>query len=117
MTLTYEWKLRWLKKANTTDFDDVVIETHWVCTGTDEDGDTGEFGGTTSFDANSVDSDGFIVYEELAESDVISWVEESFNDNYRQYVESEIMRQINEKKMAVVSVPESQLPWANTASI
>jgi hypothetical protein len=112
MALTYEWKLRWLKKANTTDFDSVVVQINWDCIGTDEDGNSGIIEGSTLFDTSDVDGSSFIVYEELTESDVLSWVQATFVDVYKEHIDSRIMKQINDKKMAVVEVPESQLPWS-----
>jgi hypothetical protein len=116
MALTYEWKLRWLKKANIENFDSVVVQTHWDCIATDEDGDTGIFGGSTTFDTSDIDGDGFIAYEELTEENVLSWIQATFVGDYKDHVDGELMKQINDKKMAVVEVPESQLPWSTAPS-
>lgn len=116
MPLTYTWKLKSLKKTNTTEFSDLVIQTYWECTGTDEDGDSGTFSGATPFDPQDVNGDGFINYEDLTEAIVLSWIQSTVAGSYKEHIDYQIMKQINEKKMPIVEVTENQLPWAPPAS-
>lgn len=112
MSLTYTWKLKSLKKTNTADFNDVVVQTYWEVTGTDADGDSGTFHGATPFAAQDVNGDGFIDYKDLTEEIVISWIQGIVTGGYKQHVDEQIMRQIMESKNPVVEVAEADLPWA-----
>lgn len=112
MSLTYTWKLKSLKKTNTADFNDVVVQTYWEVTGTDADGDSGTFHGATPFAAQDVNGDGFIDYKDLTEEIVIGWIQGIVTGGYKQHVDEQIMRQIMESKNPVVEVAEADLPWA-----
>jgi len=115
MSLTYTWKLKSLRKTNTPELSDVVVQTFWECTGTDEDGNSGTFNGATPFDAQDVDGDGFITYEELTEAAVLGWIQAVVVGSYKEHIDQQIMKQINEKKVPIIEVSESQLPWAEPA--
>ena len=112
MSLTYTWKLKSLKKTNTSQFNNVVVQTYWEVTGTDADGDSGTFHGATPFPAQDVNGDGFIDYNDLTEETVLGWVKAIVTGGYKQHVDEQIMKQIMESKNPVVEVQESELPWA-----
>ena len=76
MALTYEWKLTGLRKQQTANLDNVVVGTFWKVTGTDEDGNTGEFSGATPFELSTVNTASFTVYSDLSESQVLEWVKQ-----------------------------------------
>ena len=116
MALTYTWSLKTLKKTNTSEFEDVVVQTTWECTGTDEDGYSGTFHGATPFKAEDVDGDGFITYADLTEEIVLGWVQGVVVGSYKDHIDEQIMKQINQAKNPVVEVNNADLPWAsNTA--
>lgn len=112
MSLTYTWKLKSLKKTNTSQFNNVVVQTYWEVTGTDADGDSGTFHGATPFPAQDVNGDGFIDYNDLTEEVVLGWVKAIVTGGYKQHVDEQIMKQIMESKNPVVEVVEADLPWA-----
>jgi hypothetical protein len=116
MSLTYEWKLTSLKKADTSSFDNVVVDTNWYCIGSDEDGFSGVYNGTTQFSPFDIDGENFITYEELTEADVLGWVQETFIGSYKDHIDLLITKQIEEKKLAPVEVPQSQLPWSTATT-
>lgn len=116
MAITYTWKLKSLKKTSTSQFNDIVVETNWELTGTDEDGDSGTFHGTTPFAVQDVNGDGFIDYKDLTEEIVIGWIQEVVTGGYKQHVDEQIIRQIMENKNPVVEVLESELPWTTPVS-
>lgn len=115
MALTYTWKLKSLKKTDTADFQDIIVQTYWECTGTDEDGDTGTFHGATPFKAQDVDGDGFITYADLTEEIILGWVQSIVTGGYKDHVDEQIMKQINETKNPVVEVTDN-FPWSTTES-
>lgn len=117
MSLTYTWKLKSLKKTNTAEFEDVIVQTYWECTGTDADGDSGTFHGATPFPAQDVNGDGFIDYKDLTEEVVLDWIKAQVVGGYKDHVDSQILKQIEATKNPVVEVSEGNLPWnANTVT-
>lgn len=116
MSLIYTWKLTAIRKADTPDLSGVVIGTRWECTGADENGDSGTFSGATPFNLNEVNSETFVPFEELTEELVLGWVQAVVVDGYKDHIDSQIMKQIAQKKSIVVELSGDQLPWAAPAS-
>ena len=50
MAITYEWKLTSIKTKDVEDKTNVVFQTYWTLTGTDEEGNIGTFSGVTPLD-------------------------------------------------------------------
>lgn len=46
--MNYIWKLTSLKRKDSSDLKNIIVQTHWEKTGTDENGNTGTFVGVTS---------------------------------------------------------------------
>lgn len=113
MALTYTWAITSLKK--TTDvalgIDNVVVQSTWTCTGTDEDGDSGTFSGATPFPLSTVDPATFIPYEDLTEAEVLGWIQAVVVGPYKDHVDEQINKQIALVKDPVVNVPEGEFPW------
>ena len=115
MAYTYEWKLVGLRKQNTSTLDNVVIGTNWKVTGTDEDGNTGEFVGATPFELKSVNTSSFTNYHDLTEAQVLNWVKSRVSGSaptaYWDHISGVIEKDINSKKYDRVMVMETDLPW------
>lgn len=111
MALTYEWKVFGLKKVSTELASDVIIGVSWTVTGTDEDGNSGTFDGTTPFKPQDVDLANFVPYAELDHDTVIGWVQAEVVGDYKYHVDQEIQRQIDSAKSLIVDVHSSQFPW------
>jgi len=111
MALTYTWAITSLAKTNEADLQNVIVQTTWTCTGTDEDGDSGTFNGATPFPLNTVNPDDFIPYEDLTEADVIGWVQAVVVGSYKEHVDAQINKQIFLKKHPVDQVPNGDFPW------
>ena len=116
MALTYEWKLTSLKKTSTNNLSDVIVQTHWTLTGTDDDGNSGTFSGATPFDLSTVDSSNFVEYSNLTEAMVLDWIKAVVVGSYKNHVDEQIQRQIDGKKNPIIEVSSSELPWANTSN-
>jgi hypothetical protein len=116
MALTYTWKINGLKKQDnpSLELNDIIIQTYWECTGTDEDGNSGTFNGATPFDPDQVDADNFTTYENLTENQVLGWVQNVVDSNsvYKAHIDEQIQKQINATINSVVSVAPEALPWA-----
>jgi len=111
MALTYTWAITSLKKTTDGDLSNVVVQSTWTCTGTDEDGDSGTFNGATPFPLSSVDPATFIPYEDLTEADVLGWIQAVVVGPYKEHVDAQINKQIALQKDPVVDVPEGDFPW------
>ena len=114
MSLEYSWKLKGLKKATNADINDAVIGTQWKLTGTDADGNSGEFDGATPFKLSEINSEAFTPFSELTELQVLGWVQSyvTGSDTYWSHINEKINKQIEDKKMEVTDVYEIDLPWS-----
>jgi hypothetical protein len=108
--MNYTWKLLSLKKRNTEDLNDVIIQTTWQKIGTDENGNTGSFPGTSEFQLDTVDPDNFISYENLTEEIVVGWIQSSIPEGYEAHADNVISNQIDEKASRIIQV-NSGFPW------
>lgn len=107
--MTDTWQLTSWDTRTEGDHDDVVVQTRWTLTVTDEDGDEGVFNGATPF---SVDSEGdFIAFDELDEETVLGWITDCVDSipGYRAHIDEQIAKAINEKKNPITT--ERPIPW------
>lgn len=112
MALTYTWTLKSLKKTDADELEGVIVGTQWVCTGTDEDGNSGSFNGATPFKLDEVDPENFTPYEQLTKDQVLGWIEATVVGTYKDHVDEQILKQINAQKNPVVEVDSQSFPWA-----
>lgn len=115
MALTYTWALKSLKKADVDNLTGVIIQTHWTCTGTDEDGNEGVFSGATPFNPAEIDPDNYTAYEDLTEAQVMGWIEGVVVGSYKDHVDGQIMKQIEAKKAHIEEVSDGKFPWEENA--
>ena len=116
MALTYTWALKSLKKADIGDLTGVVVQTHWTCTGTDEDGHDGTFHGATPFKPEEVDPVNFTSYENLTEAQVLGWIQGVVVGTYKDHVDEQIQKQILAKKVPIEEVADGSFPWSPPAT-
>lgn len=110
MAITYTWKVTSLKVRNEGEHQNAVVQTYWQKTGTDENGNTGSFSGATPFStANMPAGQTFIPFAELTEEDVLTWIKAVVVGGYEEHVNSQILKQIDEK---INPVSDQSLPWA-----
>jgi hypothetical protein len=116
MTLTYTWKIKSLKKQDdpSLELDDVIVQTYWECTGTNENNISGTFNGATPFEPDQVDPENFTSYEDLTEAQVIGWVQDVVNSNptYKAHIDEQIQKQIAAIILPITEVDSNALPWA-----
>ena len=108
--MKYTWKLKSLKKRNTQEVENVVIQTYWEKIGVDDQGNEGKFSGATPFDLSTVDPNKFISYEDLTEDVILGWIKSQVVGNYEQHVNEQIAKQISEIVQPIVEVT-SGFPW------
>lgn len=116
MAFTYTYSVTNLKVKDEVNSDGVtlsnaVCQTYWKVTGTDENGDSGEFSGATPFSASEVSEGAFVAFEDLQESDVIGWIQSVVDGDpdYKAHIDAQIQRQIDE---TATTEPDT-LPWAS----
>lgn len=120
MAFTYEWKIKSLKKQDdpSTELNDIIVQTYWECIGTDEDGYSGTFHGATPFEPDQIDPDSFTAYENLTETQVLSWIQDVVNNNigYKNHIDEQIQKQIDATVRPVTEVSGDSLPWSEPAA-
>ena len=116
MALTYTWAIKSLKKQDdpSTQLNDIIVQTYWTCTGTDENGNSGTFHGATPFEPDQIDPENFTSYEDLTEAQVLGWIEDVVNGNpgYKTHIDEQIQKQIDAVVNPKIEVTGDQLPWA-----
>ena len=108
--MNYTWQLTSLKRKDTSELNNVVVQTHWKKIGTDENGNTGEFLGATPFDLSTVDPTNFTSYEDLTEEDVLGWIQSVVVGDYERHVNEQIAKQI-ENKVSPTTEVTGGFPW------
>jgi hypothetical protein len=120
MALTYEWKIKSLKKQDnpSLELNDIIVQTYWECTGTDEDDNSGTFHGAMPFDPDQIDPDNFTAYEDLTEAQVLSWIQDVVDNNvgYKNHIDEQIQKQIDAIARPVTEVSGDGLPWSEPAA-
>jgi len=114
MALTLAYTVTGIKvkdevNAEGTTLPNAVCQTYWKVTGTDENGNVGEFSGATPFTAASVSAADFTDFADLEESKVIGWITSVVDRDasYKSHIESQLQKMIDKN---IVSEPD--LPWA-----
>jgi hypothetical protein len=119
MAYTYKWELTSLKKQNTDDLSNVICNTYWKVTATDEDGLEASFTGATPFKASEIDINNFTEYSQLTEETVLGWIKSvvsgSAPSNYWGHISERIDAEINRQKYNKIDVSTFDFPWSSTS--
>lgn len=114
MALTLSYTVTSLKVKDEVNADGVtlqnaVCQTYWKCTGTDGDGNQGEFVGATPFSAASVGEADFTDFADLTEEEVIGWITAVVDGDagYKAHIIEQINRQIDTNVAR-----DADMPWA-----
>lgn len=110
--MNYTWKLKSLKRKDSSNLKNIIVQTYWQKIGTDENGIKGIFEGATPFDLSKVNPDNFIPYEQLTEEMILSWIQSEVTNNpgYEDHINIRIKKQIDEKKDPAIEVTGG-FPW------
>ena len=108
--MNYTWQLTSLKRKDTSELNNIVVQTYWKKTGTDENGNEGTFSGATPFDLSSADPTNFTSYEDLTEEMILGWIQSVVVGSYEEHVNEKIAEQIEAIVSPVVSVTGG-FPW------
>jgi hypothetical protein len=111
--MNYTWKLTSLKRKDTSDLNNIIVQTYWKKIGTDENGNTGEFSGATPFDLSTVDPTNFVAYEDLTEEMILGWIQSVVVGDYERHVNEKIAKQIEEQTSPLTEVTAGNFPWSS----
>lgn len=114
MALTLEYTVTSLKVKDEVNAEGVtlpnaVVQTYWKVTGTDENGNTGEWSGATPFSAANVPSASFTSFESLDEATVVGWIKNVVDNEpgYKDHIIEQLQRDIDTS-----ITTDAALPWA-----
>ncbi len=114
MALTLAYSVTGIKVKDEVNADGVTLEnavcqTYWKLTGTDDNGNVGEFSGATPFSAATVSAGAFTEFAALVETDVIGWIEAvvEADAGYKAH----ILERINLEIDTAISA-DIDMPWA-----
>jgi hypothetical protein len=111
--MNYTWEITSIKRKDTSTLRNIIVQTYWKKTGTDENGNSGSFSGATPFDLSTVDPDNFVAYEDLTEEMVLGWIQSTVVGGYEEHVNEKIAEEIDQKVNPVTEVAE-EFPWSST---
>lgn len=107
--IEYTWKIEELATIpQAGGYVDVVVRAFWTVTGSDGEF-IGSFRGLTDFTLDETKN--FTPFEEIAESQIISWVKEAITPDRLQIIEAEITAQIEAEKNPPTQPQPQPLPW------
>jgi hypothetical protein len=119
MDFTYTWKVTGLKVRDQVNADgetlpSAVVQTYWECTGANADGVDGTFSGATPFTAENVPAGSFKAFADLAEADVLAWIQNRVNGDrtYKLHIDQQIQKQIEDKAGVVSEINAGSFPWS-----
>jgi hypothetical protein len=116
---TWVWEVTSLKKRDQVNSEGAtlsgaVVQTFWKVTGTDANGDSGEFSGATPFTAVNVPAGSFAAFEDLTEATVLGWIQDVVNGDqgYADHISDRVTAQIDE-----VNEEEAAMPWGDGSDV
>ena len=111
---TWAWEVTSLKRKDQVNAEGAtltgaVCQTYWKVTGTDGNGNTGEFSGATPFTAQNTPAGSFVAFDDLTEETVLGWIQSVVNGDqgYANHISERVGNQIDEE-----TVEDASMPWA-----
>ena len=120
MANTYSWTMQgiWYDVGPDSEGHSNVVSTiDWLLTASDNEDPPHEAKWTGTAHVTWAESDDWIAYEDLTESDVVGWVEDEFAegelDEMKSNLDAQIEEEVNPTKL---SVSVGNMPWNNDGS-
>jgi len=114
MAFTYTWAITGLKKKDQVNTEGetlpgAIIQTYWKITGTDADGNVGEFAGATPLTAENVPAGDFTAFESLTEEQVLGWIRNIVENDptYMEHINGRLQYQIDQE----IEEEVTEMPW------
>ena len=109
MAITYTWDVVDLETKTEGSYSNVVVQTRWSKTGTDDSDDiTGAFQGSTPFSAADVPEGDFIAFASLTKAKVLEWIQAVVVEGYEEHVNEQIAKDIEKNRNPQT---EQVAPW------
>lgn len=100
--MNYQFSVTSVSREDHEQFKDVVVQVNWRLVGTDYDGVTGSFSGTTPIEdlSDKLDVLTFVEYQDLKEETIIKWIEAMLGEkpSYKQHILDLINDEIKVKR-------------------
>ena len=116
---TWEWEVTQIRRRDQVNSEgatlsNAIVQTYWKLTGTDSNGEKGEFSGATPLDASMVPAGSFVAFESLTEETVLGWIQPHVvNDQgYCDHILDRIQGQIDEEK-----TQDAAMPWGDGSDV
>jgi hypothetical protein len=116
---TWAWEVTSLKKrdqvnAEGATLSGAICQTFWKVTGTDSNGNTGEFSGATPFTAQNTPAGSFVAFEDLTEATVLGWIQSVVNadQGYADHITGRITAQID-----LETEEDAAMPWGDGSDV
>jgi len=116
---TWAWEVTSLKRKDQVNSEGAtltgaVTQTFWKVTGTDSDGNTGEFSGATPFTAENVPAGSFVAFDDLTEETVLGWIQNIVNNDqgYADHIAERVKYDI-EKDLE----EDAAMPWGDGSDV
>jgi hypothetical protein len=116
---TWAWEITQVRKRDQVNSEGAtlsgaVVQTYWKLTGTDSNGDVGEFSGATPLDATMTPAGSFTAFADLTEDTVLGWIQPMvLNDQgYCDHIAERVLSQIEEDQTA-----DAAMPWGDGSDV
>tara|TARA_B110000285_G_scaffold219762_1_gene270713 strand:+ start:216 stop:632 length:417 start_codon:yes stop_codon:yes gene_type:complete len=116
---TWGWEITQIRKRDQVNSEGAtlsgaVVQTYWKLTGTDADGDVGEFSGATPLDATMTPAGSFTAFADLTEASVLGWVQSIVlaDQGYCDHIKDRVQGQIEEEQTA-----DAAMPWGDGSDV
>lgn len=116
---TWAWEVTQLKRKDEVNSEGAtlsgaVCQTFWKVTGTDANGNTGEFSGATPFSAANTPAGSFVAFDDLTEETVLGWIQAVVNadQGYADHISDRVKLQIEEE-----TIEEAAMPWGDGSDV
>ena len=116
---TWVWEVTSLKRKDEVNSEGAtlsgaVTQTFWKVTGTDANGNSGEFSGATPFTAANVPAGSFVAFDDLTEETVLGWIQDVVNndEHYANHIVERVQYDIDKDLEE-----EAAMPWGDGSDV
>ena len=109
--MKYDWKIKEIVKKDFSNKENVIYKVFWEKIGTDENGNVGKAQGSTLFNADKLNYNEFVEYDNLTEELVLGWILDTITESYDKRLNKKILNRIEQIKNPSTKV--SEFPWSN----
>jgi hypothetical protein len=116
---TWAWEITQIRKRDQVNSEGAtlagaVVQSYWKLTGTNSDGEAGEFSGATPLDATMTPAGSFTAFADLTEDTVLGWIQPMVlgDQGYCDHIAERVQGQIEEEQTA-----DAAMPWGDGSDV